>query len=53
MRLGSWDCNLIPNSKSAIAYQKHINERHRHRYEFKMNFQIKFLIKILLFQVQP
>ena len=39
MRLGSWDCKLIPNSKSAIAYQKkHINERHRHRYEFNNEF---------------
>ena len=39
MRLGSWDCNLIPNTKSAIAYQKsHINERHRHRYEFNNKF---------------
>ena len=39
MRLGSWDCELIPNSKSAIAYQKkHINERHRHRYEFNNEF---------------
>ena len=39
MRLGSWDCKLLPNSKSAIAYQKkHITERHRHRYEFNNEF---------------
>ena len=39
MRLGSWDWNFSPNTKSAIAYQKsHINERHRHRYEFNNKF---------------
>jgi CTP synthase len=40
MRLGSWDCELAANSKSAIAYgSKIISERHRHRYEFNNEFQ--------------
>jgi len=39
MRLGAWDCELKPNSKAAIAYQKvSISERHRHRYEFNNDY---------------
>ena len=39
MRLGSWDCELTPNSKAAEAYQtKKISERHRHRYEFNNDY---------------
>ena len=35
MRLGLFDCELLPNSKVAEAYGKAlIQERHRHRYEF-------------------
>ncbi len=34
MRLGTWDCNLRPNSRVQKIYQKDaISERHRHRYE--------------------
>ncbi len=34
MRLGSYDCQLTPNTISLKAYgQKDITERHRHRYE--------------------
>ena len=39
MRLGSWDCELTPNSMVAEAYQtKKISERHRHRYEFNNDY---------------
>jgi len=39
MRLGSYNCNLLPNSKSFLAYsKKNISERHRHRYEFNNNY---------------
>ena len=35
MRLGSYACDLKKGSKAAAIYGKnHINERHRHRYEF-------------------
>lgn len=35
MRLGSYPCDIRKNTKTALAYGKnHINERHRHRYEF-------------------
>ena len=35
MRLGSYPCKLKPGTKSAAAYGvDHIDERHRHRYEF-------------------
>ncbi len=35
MRLGSYSCRLIKDSKSYQAYKKEsITERHRHRYEF-------------------
>ncbi len=35
MRLGSYQCDLTKGSHAAKAYGKiHINERHRHRYEF-------------------
>ncbi|MCO5142807.1 MAG: CTP synthase [Oligoflexia bacterium] len=39
MRLGSWECDLEPNSLAAKAYQqKKIHERHRHRYEVSNEF---------------
>lgn len=35
MRLGSWPCHLLPDSKAAAAYQTElVYERHRHRFEF-------------------
>ena len=36
MRLGAYDCELVEGSKTYEAYgeNKHISERHRHRYEF-------------------
>lgn len=35
MRLGSWACTLVENSNAFAVYgDKHIDERHRHRYEY-------------------
>lgn len=35
MRLGAWDCKLMPDSIVSRVYGKEIiSERHRHRYEF-------------------
>ncbi len=35
MRLGAYDCDLVPGSRAAEAYgTERISERHRHRYEF-------------------
>tara|TARA_B100000941_G_C28284212_1_gene438141 strand:- start:341 stop:724 length:384 start_codon:yes stop_codon:yes gene_type:complete len=42
MRLGSWDCNLLTNTKASESYgKKTISERHRHRYEFNEDFKDK------------
>ncbi len=43
MRLGSYKCELKPNSNSAKAYNTEvINERHRHRYEFNNEYLKQF-----------
>jgi len=40
MRLGSYECDLIPDTKSYKAYgQSTIHERHRHRYEFNNKYR--------------
>jgi CTP synthase len=40
MRLGSYDCVLDPDSKSAALYgATKISERHRHRYEFNNTYR--------------
>lgn len=42
MRLGGWDCVVVPGSKIYEAYKKKkIRERHRHRYEFNNDFREK------------
>ena len=39
MRLGSWDCELIENSKAMSIYNsKQIKERHRHRWELNNRY---------------
>lgn len=39
MRLGAWDCELMPNSRVAKAYNRgNVSERHRHRYEFNNTY---------------
>lgn len=43
MRLGAYDCNLVPGSKVFEAYgQRDIQERHRHRYEFNNHYLADF-----------
>jgi CTP synthase len=40
MRLGSWDCQVVPGTISFKAYGKeNIKERHRHRYEFNNKYR--------------
>lgn len=40
MRLGSWKCNLEPNSLAFKIYGKsQIAERHRHRYEYNSGYR--------------
>lgn len=35
MRLGAYDCSLVPGTRSAEAYaEERVRERHRHRFEF-------------------
>ena len=43
MRLGSYPCVLVKNSKTWQIYKKDlVEERHRHRYEFNFDFAKKF-----------
>lgn len=43
MRLGAYDCRLLPDSLAAKAYGKtDISERHRHRYEFNEAYRKEF-----------
>ncbi len=40
MRLGSYDCNLVENTKAYSSYKDmNVTERHRHRYEFNNEFR--------------
>lgn len=43
MRLGAYECVVDKNSKTFEAYQtEHIQERHRHRYEFNNEYKAEF-----------
>lgn len=43
MRLGTYDCTLRPGSHICAAYDKeHIQERHRHRFEFNNEYKDRF-----------
>ncbi len=43
MRLGAYECMIIKDTKAYEAYQKeHIQERHRHRYEFNNEYKDTF-----------
>lgn len=43
MRLGAYECVLKQNSRVFDIYKKeHIQERHRHRYEFNNEYQAQF-----------
>lgn len=40
LRLGAYECQLVPGTISHRAYQKEkVEERHRHRYEFNNNYR--------------
>ena len=40
MRLGSYPCKILPNTKAYKAYNNElINERHRHRFEFNNEYK--------------
>lgn len=42
MRLGNYDCKIIPNTIASQAYdEENIVERHRHRYEFNNEYREK------------
>ncbi len=44
MRLGGWPCDLVPGTKSAVAYGGgSIRERHRHRYEVNNSYREQFV----------
>lgn len=51
LRLGSFDCELVPNTKTAEAYEDKmvVSERHRHRYEFNNAYQAGMAEKGLVF----
>lgn len=43
MRLGSYPCHLVPGTITAAAYgHPHIDERHRHRWEFNNSYRARF-----------
>lgn len=43
MRLGAYECVVNQNSKAFEAYKsEHIQERHRHRYEFNNGYKAEF-----------
>ena len=44
MRLGSYPCNVTPESRAAAAYEAtELHARHRHRYEFNNNYRQQFI----------
>lgn len=43
MRLGAYDCVLVPGSRAAQAYgTTEVKERHRHRFEFNNDYRERF-----------
>jgi len=49
MRLGAYPCRVKPHTKTHHAYKKeHVQERHRHRYEFNNKYRKLFHQKGLL-----
>lgn len=43
MRLGAYDCRLLPDSRAAKAYgTTFVKERHRHRFEFNNDYRKQF-----------
>lgn len=49
MRLGAWDCKVLPNTIAKKAYNKKmISERHRHRYELNNDYRELLISKGLI-----
>jgi CTP synthase len=50
MRLGAWDCTLLPNTLASNIYgnASKISERHRHRFEFNNDYKEALEAKGLL-----
>lgn len=50
MRLGEYECHLLPNTKLSLAYggEKIVYERHRHRYEANPKYREAFEAKGLI-----
>lgn len=43
MRLGAYQCSILPNTKAYQVYKKNeVMERHRHRYEFNNKYKKQF-----------
>jgi CTP synthase len=43
MRLGSYDCRLVPRTRAHAAYAEDVvSERHRHRFEFNNDYRARF-----------
>ena len=44
MRLGSWDCEIVQDTLAQEVYsgERHIAERHRHRFEFNNDYKKEF-----------
>ena len=43
MRLGTFDCVLLPETRARLAYgSEKVAERHRHRYEFNNDYRERF-----------
>lgn len=50
MRLGAWPCAVTPGTKVYDCYEsEHIEERHRHRYEFNNEYLEDFQTKGVIF----
>jgi CTP synthase len=55
LRRGAYPCELVPGTFAAKAYgEKMISERHRHRWEFNMNYKEQFTdAGLVISGVQP
>jgi CTP synthase len=51
IRMGNWPCRITPKTRTAAAYgpnTKIVQERHRHRYEFNMDYRKRLEAKGLV-----
>jgi CTP synthase len=50
MRLGSYECRLMPGTKAHAAYRADVvTERHRHRFEFNNEYRVPFQRRGMVF----